>query len=116
MRRFGWIVVYGVVLGIWCSCFGFGCGDFGWLGGCCCYGGIEMKIGCCCNEKKSCSIFGFDCSLVHYPSTLDFDYYHESSCFGLEKDRADGCYSSHWLQQGHAPLEFDGIDRCNVWC
>ncbi|XLU24220.1 hypothetical protein S245_060286, partial [Arachis hypogaea] len=70
-------------------CFGFGCGDFGWLGGCCCCGGIEMKIGCCCNEKKSYSIFGFDCSHVHYPSTLDFDYYHESSYFGLEKDRED---------------------------
>ena len=120
MKRLGRIVVFDVVLGTWCSYFGFdgmlGCDDFGWLGGCCCYGGIEMKIGCCCDEKKSCSTFGFDCFLAHYPSTLDVDYHLDGNCFDLEKGRVDGCCNSHWLPQGHVPLEFDGIGRCNVWC
>jgi len=109
-------VVYDVVLGTCCSCFGFGWSGFGWLGSWCCYGNIGMKIGCCCDEKESCSIFGFDCFLVHYLSTLDVDYHLDGNCFDLEKDRVDDCCNSHWLPQEHVPLEFDGIGRCNVWC
>ncbi|KAL4329481.1 hypothetical protein AHAS_Ahas13G0304400 [Arachis hypogaea] len=66
MEEFGWIVVYGAVLRTWCSCFGFGWSGLGRLGSWCCYGGIGMRIGCCCGEKKSCSTFDFDCFLVHY--------------------------------------------------
>ncbi|KAL4391297.1 hypothetical protein AHAS_Ahas03G0231000 [Arachis hypogaea] len=92
-----------------------GYGDFGWLDGCCC--DIGMRIGGCCgSERRSCSIFDFDCSLVHSPFTLDWNYYYESNCFDLEIDRVDGCCSLHWLPQGHSPLVFDGIGQCNMYC